>query len=216
MSAPARSATIHIEFTSLWISGTGAGQGRSGDVITHRAFYSPDGRMRIGLPAMPMTQVKGQLRETAEMLAASGSAGWTKELVALLFGGRSETDDPAVRTQGALAFRGDARLPEDIADQIVKSQTSTAPYPVEKLFKRVASTAVNELGAALDRTLRQFEAAVPMTICARIDWRGPGDLAQDWVNLLDQAAAATLAFGKAKNSGFGRAIARVAIARVEA
>lgn len=69
-----RAAVLTLSFRSSWLSGTGGGRGRHRDAA--------------GLPAMPMSQVKGTLRETAERLAAGGRAGWSDDLVQRLFGAR--------------------------------------------------------------------------------------------------------------------------------
>lgn len=75
-------ARIVIDFRSYWFAGTGGGAGRQSDVRCYR-----DQR---GLPAMPMSQVKGTLRESAERLSAAGSALVTDERIERLFGGRSD------------------------------------------------------------------------------------------------------------------------------
>nr|WP_294555149.1 RAMP superfamily CRISPR-associated protein [uncultured Rhodopila sp.] len=191
-------AKLHIHFTSFWVSGTGASRGRHVDVVTHRD--------RFELPAMPMTQVKGQLRETAMRLASGGHAGWSEARVCELFGSRTEprADQlPRVDTiAGCVAFHGEARLPDAVRSVLRDDEASRA-----RLFRRLAATRINENGVARDKTLRAIEAAVPMTLEAKISWIGAASPPADWVGWLDQACAATLAFGKLKADGYGRAIA---------
>jgi hypothetical protein len=193
-----RCAQIEISFSGYWLSGTGAARGRDVDAIGHRD--------RDGLPAMPMTQVKGQLRETAERLEAVGAPAWPEGSVQKLFGQRSDPDAPDEGLQrAALLFRGDARLPDDLRAWLSHPQQAQHR---EKLFRRLSATAINEMGVATDRTLRAVEAAVPVTLHGRVEWR-VGDPVAGWIEALDAACAATVAFGKLKADGYGRAVARV-------
>ena len=192
-----RRAVLTLEFRSWWLSGTGGGRGRLLDAACCRDAD--------GLPAMPMTQVKGALRETADRLAAAGRAGWSGEKVARLFGGRAEDDGRS--SAGAVAFLGDARLPEADRAGLVGDAAARGRA---MLYRRIAATAVDERGAARDRTLRYVEAAAPVTLEGRLEWTAAGSPDADWVALLDAAAAATAAFGKAKADGYGAALARAA------
>jgi hypothetical protein len=193
-------AILRIEFTSYWISGTGAAQGRNLDVVTHRD--------RNGWPAMPMSQVKGQLRETAERLAKGRHFDWTQDLVILLFGSRLTPDNDRVpdgrSIPGALAFRGEARLLKTDGKLVGGEKNK---LDVQKLFHRVASTKINDYGVAEDQTLRAVEAAEPLVLQGEVELIRAVDAWLDWVGLLDAACAATLAFGKLKADGYGRALA---------
>lgn len=194
-----KTAIITIQFHSYWVAGTGAAAGRYSDVVCHRD--------RARLPAMPMSQIKGQLRESATRLALAGAGGWSDVAVRRLFGYRSQRDgfDPD-HGAAALAFRGDAR----IAPQ---ARAAITPSDRDRLFRRLAATKIDERGVAHDKTLRAVEAAIPLELVGEIecvgDVRVEGGPPLDWVALLDTAAAATLAFGKLKADGYGRAIAFV-------
>lgn len=205
-TTPAR-ARLTVRFTSFWLSGTGATRGRHTDVVTYR-----DGD---GCPAMPPTQVKGQLRESAARLAKGCVSGWTPELITTLFGSAPDHDRERIHDvkdfhsdqsiPGLLAFRGDARLEAtELATFRPKERTAWRA----QLFRRIASTRIDVNGTAEDRTLRSVEAVVPLTLVAEIECLDPGQC-QDWVRLLDAAAGVTLAFGKMKADGYGRAIAKV-------
>jgi hypothetical protein len=191
------SARLRIEFTSYWLSGTGTARGRHLDDVCHRD--------RDGLPAMPMTQVKGQLRETAKRLAARRIGGWSEGHIENLFGSRTRPGErsPDATRQGALSFPGEARLSVE-AIAFLKEEGRDA---MRCLFRRIAGTKIDELGAAEDRTLRAVEAAVPVTLHGKVEWISKELPDPDWVARLDAACAATLAFGKLKADGYGRAIA---------
>ena len=192
-----RRAVLTLEFRSWWLSGTGAGRGRLLDAACYRDAD--------GLPAMPMSQVKGALRETAERLAEIGRAGWNRSRVERVFGERA--DKAGLSAPGAVAFLGEAVIAESDRTGIAED---AAHERRGMLYRRIASTAIDEQGTARDRTLRYVEAAVPVTLKGQLEWiaKDPPDL--DWVALLDAAAAATVAFGKLKSDGYGAALASVA------
>lgn len=182
-----KSARIVIAFTDWWLSGTGRAGSGDVDAVPHLD--------RFDCPALPMTQVKGQLKETAERLATDGAAGWAEELVLDLFGGEGR--------DAALAFRGDATIDPEVGRWFALNAAER-----NQLSRRRASTRIGPLGAAADQTLRAVHAAVPLTLVGDVVWIDANDPAIDWVKLLDAACAATLAFGKLKTDGYGRAIAR--------
>ena len=190
-----RRAVLTIKFRSWWLSGTGGGRGRLLDAACYRDADN--------LPAMPMSQVKGTLRETAERLAKARRAGWNDDLVKRIFGSRS--DETGRSAPGAVSFFGDAAISENDRIGLVGKAACKRP---EALYQRIASTAVGERGAAKDRTLRYVEAAVPITLEGRLEWTD-GSPDSDWIALLDAAAAATVAFGKLKADGYGTALANV-------
>lgn len=191
-------ATLTIEFKGFWLTGTGGAQGRRADIELHRD--------RWGCPALPMTAVKGLLRETAQRLAKAGAANWDDGKINRLFGfkkNRDDQQDPLAKDdwQGALAFEGEARLPLE-ARQWFKSEDAVR----QQLSRFISSTKIDDNGTAEDKTLRRIEAAVPLTLSGTVTWIGTGKEG-DWITLIDAACAATVAFGKLKGVGFGRAIA---------
>jgi hypothetical protein len=182
-----REARIIITFSDWWLSGTGRAGSGDVDAVPHCD--------RFGCPALPMTQVKGQLRESAVRLAAAGAGGWTEDLVFDLFGG--EGNDAA-----ALAFCGDATLDPATARWFARHRNAR-----DQLTRRRSATRINPQGVAADDTLRRIEAAVPLTLTGTVVWAGDDAPLPGWIDLLDHACAATLAFGKLKTDGYGRATA---------
>jgi hypothetical protein len=185
-------AQLTIRFLDWWQAGAGTSGGSDADLVAYRDAW--------GCPAMPMTQVKGILREAAEQRCALSP----KE-VALLFGGRSrvgQADEPA---DGELAFAGDASLPLNERQWFAANPPARA-----QLFGTLASTAIDpERGAASPQSLRTLEVAVPLTLTADIHWVGAEPPTADWIGLLDRLCAATPAFGRGVRDGLGSAIARV-------
>lgn len=200
-----RRARIVIDFTNFWVAGTGGGAGRAADVRCHRD--------RRGLPAIPMSQVKGTLRETAERLARAGATVTAKgkqvaiaDAFVTLFGGR-EAD--AASAPGALRMSDDAGLDPELAKDFLDPTTGKAdPAKAAALFVRHMTTAISEAGVADDMTLRTIEAVVPLPVAGLFEWIAPAPPDFDWVAVLDAIAAATPAFGKQKADGYGQALAR--------
>jgi hypothetical protein len=88
------------------------------------------------------------------------------------------------------------------------AQAAHLPTAAQRLFVRLASTAISDDGVADDFTLRTIEAAVPVPIAGEVEWIAPEPPGFDWVAVLDAICAATPAFGKGKLDGYGRAVAR--------
>ena len=179
-------ALLILAFTDFWISGTGASRGREADAIPARD--------KTGFPIMPMSQVKGQLRETADRLAERGVGGWSVAKVQRLFGEGGDKE-------AALAFVGEAAL-----DWKTRSLLAGDAGRITRFYRTLSATKIDENGVADDYTLREVETVVPVTLFGIVNWK-EGTPDPDWVNLVDHARAATLAFGKLKSDGYGRAIA---------
>lgn len=177
------SATITITFSDYWLSSTG-GSGR-GDLDMVCA------RDADGCPILPMTQVKGMLRETAELVFP--------EMVDELFGERIEDVVDRPPNEGALRFSGNASLPIVERAWFAKNTETRAA-----LFSRLRSTKITDDGVAETNSLRTAEVAVPLTLTGRIDWVGGGEPPKE---TLDKLCKLTFAFGHGKNDGLGRAIA---------
>lgn len=184
-------ARIVIDFTGYWVGGTGAGKGRQADVACHRD--------RRGLPALPISQVKGTLRETADRMVAAGTL--EAEIRNTLLGERSDDVDGREPKQAAIDFLDDAVMPEDAAGAYPDAAAAA------RLFSRLPQTAMTDDGVAKDRTLRTTEVARPVRLVGQLRVRPGTKPPPDWVDVLDRICAATLAFGKAKTDGLGRAIA---------
>lgn len=191
-------AHIVIEFTGYWVGGTGGGKGRQADTACHRD--------RRGLPALPMSQIKGTLRETADRMVDAGALACG--IRDALFGERLTPEDRCEPKPAALDFLDDATVPDDLAAR--HSENPAA------LFTRLPQTAMTEKGVASDRSLRTTEVARPVQLVGRVLVRDGATPPQDWVAVLDSICAATLAFGKNKSDGLGRAIASVEAVTVAA
>ncbi len=183
-------ATITIRFLDWWHAGTGHSGAGDVDMVAYRD--------RAGCPAMPMTQIKGILRETAEEMKLM-----PRDEINRFFGERSEPGVTVNADGAAVAFTGEAALTAD-----EQAWFHANPKAQGMLFGWLRSTAIDEdTGAAKGETLRSIEACVPVTLSKTIEWIGPGECPGDWLDQLDLLCAMTPAFGKMTNDGLGRAIA---------
>lgn len=180
-----RRAKITITFTDYWLGGTGGSGKGDIDVVAYRDADK--------CPALPMTQIKGTLRETARDYEI-----WDGALLDHYFGksGSLKEDGAAVR------FAGDASL--NAADHAWFAANGDARAA---LFSTLRSTALNEKGVAVNQSLRTVEVCRPCTITKEVEWVGKGDPDPNWIANLNKLCQLTFAFGRMKNDGLGRAIA---------
>lgn len=180
---PIERAVITLELSSYWLASTGA----AGSGLADAPAY----RDADGCPALPMTMVRGQLRDTA--LSVHGELSGDLKT---LFGKEDHT--------GALRFIGEARLPEG-----ERAWFRAHPEARAQLFRRLPSTKINLRGVAEDKTLRSIEACVPLTLNGEVELDLASGVAieTNWTDLLDQLCAATLFIGREKTNGLGRVIA---------
>ena len=169
---------IRICFSDFWLSGDGRGLGSEADV---RAVRDDD-----GWPAMPMSQIKGTLRETAEAMEKHGALG--KGRTNKLFG--------ANEYEAALAFDGLAVVPLWARKCVGR----------DRLFHVIASTARTSLGVAKDYTLRTIEAVAPTEIVGLVKPVYGGDGPTCWQEDLALICQWTRSFGRDKGN-FGTATA---------
>lgn len=181
------SATFQITFSDYWLSSTGGSGKGDLDMVCARDV--------AGCPILPMTQVKGMLRETAELI-------YPDNKVVQFFGERTIADAAEPPREGALRFSGNASLPKPEVAWFSQNAESRAA-----LFSRLRSTKINRDGVAETNSLRTAEVAVPLTLTGQIDWVGKGNPQEDWIKTLDTLCKLTFAFGHGKNDGLGRSIA---------
>lgn len=188
MAGP-RAARLTIRFGGWWLAGTGASGGAALDMVAYRDAD--------GCPALPMTQVKGVLRQAAEDFGLLGA-----DEIVELFGARSAPGVATDAAAGALRFAGEARM-----DAAERQWFRAHPEARGELFAVIRSTAIDPVrGVAKTDTLRAAELAVPVALSGRVQWIA-GDPPADWVERLDRVCAFVPAFGKLRADGFGRAIA---------
>lgn len=145
--------TLHYELTfyDYWhlSSGLSAGARLDSSVV----------KDSDGLPYAPAKTLKGLVREMAEH---SGDCTFVNSC----FGGSTDEKDPCYdakskNVQGVCYF-SNATLKEDLKEQIVSNNLQ------ENLYDIIASTKINEHGVAEDKSLREIEVVIPVTLQGEI------------------------------------------------
>lgn len=182
-------AMITINFIDYWHAGTGSTGKGDADMTTFRDDW--------GCPAMPMSQVKGILRETAETFGLLSDAE-----INSFFGQRSETGK-YVAQESCISFIGNALLADDQRNWLGDNKNKAYR---DSLYSNQKSTAINKTtGTAKSNSLRSIEVVVPLTLQKTVSWI-EGEPPPDWIDKLDTICAMTPSLGKAVHDGFGRAV----------
>jgi len=150
-----------------------------------------------GLPYVAGKIIKGLSREMAEL---SGDCTFVNSC----FGGSTNDgrdgkakdkcfDEKAKNIQGVCYF-SNATLDETTATQI------KANYLQDNLYDIIASTKIGENGIAEDKSLREIEVVVPLTLCGEIR-----DIPNDeYLELITRALKMIKRMGLNRNRGLGR------------
>lgn len=233
---------LKLELSSFWHPGTGRGDGAAADAVVHRGAD--------GLPELPGRTVKGLLRAACELSVAAG-IDWSlgadvpdgpeaRSGVAWLFGSplakaggveRSITPDNRVKelerrryaSQAGRLRVESARLGESSVQQAAWHDFAAEhPEALDHLRRSLATTQLDDNGVAADKTLRNVEVLVPMTLHARLTFEAHPDddpvrAVAEWERLsklLDEAARLFLrGVGSGRNRGLGRCSASIEVAR---
>ncbi len=191
MTEFASSARVVIDFITPWTAVSVHTQGNQSGFRCHR-----DHR---GLPALPMSQVKGTLRETAERLARAGAHGITSDRIRLLFGGRWKADDSREVNQLAVVTSLDAVIADEVAADLSPQK--------ETLFQSVRCPPLKADRLACARTMRSYEVSIPLVLIGKIYWSATTPADFDWIGFFDRICARTTNLGPKELSsrGFGQA-----------
>jgi len=159
-----------ITFLDFWHLGSGAGAGAALDATVVKD--------EAGLPYVPGKTLKGLLREMAEVI--------DRDKAAEIFG--EEGDAPA------LCYVGNATLQEGTRKKLKDNSAL-----VSHLYDKLTSTRLQE-GIAVDKTLRQIEVVVPITLYGEIKTVEEDD------RLIAEAMGMIKQMGLGRHRGLGRCI----------
>ncbi len=152
----------------------------------------------IGLPYVPGKTIKGLVREAAELLWGDGD----KSDIDLCFGSQgskkeqSNSGDERVDnddTTQAQCYFSSATVDEEIAAEITSNELES------NLFEIISATKIDENGIAADKSLRDIEVVLPITLIGRIE-----NIDDKFVQNLVQALKSVKRMGLNRNRGLGR------------
>lgn len=156
-----------VEFFDFWHLGSGTSAGVSLDSLVVRDEY--------GFPYVPGKTIKGLIRENIEYLDS------TK--VTKIFG--------AEGSKIADSYFSNATL-----DNTTRDHLRANPLLVKHLFDKVTSTKIGSNGIAEDKTLREIEVVVPLSL--------EGTIECDDEEIIKSAMAMIKQMGLNRNRGLGR------------
>ncbi len=156
-------ATLTVDFHNYWHAGTGLSAGTHADALTEKDHQQ--------LPYVSGRHLKGVLRHALHRAeqwqwfsALALPQGPAPDIETLLFGSASQTAERDHTLPGMLTI-GDATLSE--------AETAWLAHPEQSrhrtvLYSLLFSTAIDELGSAVDHSLRSIEVALPMPLTAKL------------------------------------------------
>ena len=141
-----------------------------------------------GLPYVPGKTIKGLVREAAEMF-------WDQGDIDKCFGSRGskvgqENNDDTTQAQ---CYFGSATIDKKIAAEIMSNNLE------HNLFEIISATKIDEDGIAVDKSLRDIEVVLPITLIGRIE-----NIDDKFAQNLVRALKSVKRMGLNRNRGLGR------------
>lgn len=169
-----------IQFYGYWHIGSGLSGGTKADNLV---LKDPN-----NLPFIPGKTIKGLFRNAAQELVAFSSSFINEEIAKKAFGSEGTNEDSS-----SSIFFSDAQLDRSEAMQLISEKLS------ENLFEIISSTKINKQGTAEDKSLRQMEVTIPLTLFGSIQvFEG------EFTELILKSASMIKYLGLNRNRGLGR------------
>lgn len=168
-----------ITFYSCWHCGSGLAAGADIDLLTVKD--------KDGLPFIPGKTLKGLFREAVDNYVHFTEC---KANVNKAFGKESINGEAV---EPGLLYFANAVMDEHEHDEIVKSDCQ------EFMFRKVASTSIDENGIAERHSLRSMEVAIPCTLNGKIL-----DVPDEMTEIIKESAGFIKRLGQHRNRGLGR------------
>jgi len=168
---------IIIEFFTYWHCGSGTSGGSRVDALVAKD--------KNGLPYIPGKTLKGHIREMAESLGDC-------KFLNLCFGGTADENEPCYKIEDkekeGVCYFSNAVLKESVN----KDLTSY-------LYKTISATKIDDKGLAVDKSLREIEVTVPLTLHATIE-----DCPDSYKDKMKKAIRQIKRIGLNRSRGLGR------------
>lgn len=156
-----------VTFYDFWHLGSGVSAGATMDSLVVKDSD--------GLPYVPGKTIKGLVREMTELLDSAKSKK--------IFGDEG--------SQIARSYFSNATLDKDTINHLIANPTLK-----KHLFDKVTSTKIDEKGLAVDKSLREIEVVVPLSLTGTIECEEQ--------ELITQALSMIKQIGLNRNRGLGR------------
>jgi CRISPR/Cas system CSM-associated protein Csm3 (group 7 of RAMP superfamily) len=173
-----------ITFFGDWHCGSGLSSGVDVDLLVIKDENN--------LPFIPGKTIKGLVREAVEEIdkLSKSSNNETKEMINQAFGYFDKNSKEATK---GLCFFTNAELNNELKNKIIEAQFS------RYLYRRIASTAINDEGVAEEHSLRQIEVTIPCELYGTIK-----DVPEKLENTIIKGLKFVKRLGQNRNRGLGR------------
>lgn len=178
--------TLKIDLLCYWHAGSGHGAKADVDALVLRD--------NAGFPYLPGRTLKGLLRDALYEMGQEGEA-------VRLFGKEAAKGENRGSVPGVIAV-DDARMEE--ADRAWIDDSPEADGLKAQLFDSVASTAIQNNGVAVSKSLRLVEVTLPMTLSGSITYMGTDERKPSDLTLLSEACGIIRNLGSNRHRGLGR------------
>ena len=178
--------TLKIDLLCYWHGGSGHGAKADVDALVLRD--------NTGFPYLPGRTLKGLLRDALYEMGLEGEA-------VRLFGKEAATGENRGSVPGIIAV-DDARMEE--TDRAWIDGSPEADGLKAQLFDSVASTAIQDNGVAVSKSLRLVEVTLPMTLSGSITYMGTDERKASDLTLLSEACGIIRNLGSHRHRGLGR------------
>lgn len=169
-----------LKFFDYWHVSSGLSGGAALDSFVVKDF--------AGLPYVPGKTIKGLVREVAEMF-------WSQSDIDKCFGSRGskvrqENNDDTTLAQ---CYFSSATMDEKIAAEITSNNLE------HNLFEIISATKIDENAIAADKSLRDIEVVLPITLIGKIE-----NIDDKFAQNLVRALKSVKRMGLNRNRGLGR------------
>lgn len=172
---------IKIEFLSFWHTGSGLSGGVIADAMVHKT--------KEGFPLIPGKTIKGLLKDSAMVLKETNTGLVSDDFIETIFGSTDHHESTVTHFSNSYLSKG-------LREEILENK-NLLPY----LFQNIASTAIDEQGQAVDFSLREIEATVPLVLVSKITGFPE---APSFMEQLEYCCKYIKRIGTKRHRGFGR------------
>ncbi|NUM36377.1 MAG: CRISPR-associated protein [Candidatus Brocadiae bacterium] len=175
-----------IHFYSDWHCSSGLTSGTDADSLAIRDQDS--------LPYIPGKTIKGLLREAASIFAefSEDQEEW-KQFLQKCFGKQSDKENN--QSQEGICYFSNAELSKAVKVKLLENQKS----PLRLIFRKIASTAIEDDGQAKEHSLRKMEVTVPLVLFGQIQ-----DCPDEYKDKMRSCLQWVKRLGVNRNRGLGR------------
>ncbi len=181
-----------IRFLTDWHCGSGLTSGADVDALVIKDSNQ--------LPFIPGKTIKGLFREAAEQIAIYEPENdkWAHFILTIF--GKGTEKNKENEAQRSLSHFSNVVLSEYLQNELIKNADSKESL-IPSLYRKIASTKIDENGIAAERSLRKVEVTVPLVLYGKIT-----DVKDEHKAFLIKCAKYIKRMGTNRNRGLGACV----------